>query len=716
MNYLNKKEDYAKSCSTFCDLISHDEDARFKSRILVAPSRDNLMEIRGAYGKDIELIKVSNWITSDSFLPMPERIFADLRCKRADVSCENKILFIIGFEGYFRLLDPSKVKQCIELMKMIIDEFSRNAIIFHFSSWRPELESIFSEPRYATGANILFIHSHTFSHDKYHPVLVEKEWIKKLKKSCYSLQEYLAQMENGIIENKREDIAFSFSDKSCIHFSPSILQINTLRKFMGYYCHWNDEQLSEHALLWIYENLDLSDDIANQLRHHFFEEGDEAIFEKVALSKFTLISNSAEKEILLSIFRRDAKPNSYLNLVVKRPIVDSENFVDQYISVDVSLLADSNAIKLANERRLAILLNWSRDQHEVKSNCKAFIEKVRDEPINIVANWLQVGLACEQIELMRRAMYSESHCKEVQPYYRELQAYRSEFHYNNPFLDHYFNDYRKLKCNNHVTEEFVKRAYEAKVPDDIEHRSSALKKYIDKSDVFVIIVDALGAEYLPMLLDLAKQAKMCVVEKCSVWVNLPTSTTFNTIEWELSSTTKKIDDFDLLIHNGVNHNDEVPLPEENFVSELDYISKKVISQIREQLKFHRYVILTADHGSSRLAVLAYQNQLIRTIDTPPRIDIQDWRYGKKVSINDNISSHDLEECSSRKYVVVKGYNRFSRQGGRKHELHGGATLEERLVPFIVFEQGSAKDEDTINEKSNVPDEESQFSENDDFDL
>ena len=38
--------------------------------------------------------------------------------------------------------------------------------------------------------------------------------------------------------------------------------------------------------------------------------------------------------------------------------------------------------------------------------------------------------------------------------------------------------------------------------------------------------------------------------------------------------------------------------------------------------------------------------------------------------------------------MVKGYNRFSKKGGKLHEMHGGATYDEILVPFIVFKQGA----------------------------
>ena len=50
-----------------------------------------------------------------------------------------------------------------------------------------------------------------------------------------------------------------------------------------------------------------------------------------------------------------------------------------------------------------------------------------------------------------------------------------------------------------------------------------------------------------------------------------------------------------------------------------------------------------------------------------------------------------EECESQyvpnngeTYWVVRGYHRLPKKGGKKYALHGGASLEERLVPVLVF--------------------------------
>ena len=97
------------------------------------------------------------------------------------------------------------------------------------------------------------------------------------------------------------------------------------------------------------------------------------------------------------------------------------------------------------------------------------------------------------------------------------------------------------------------------------------------------------------------------------------------------------------------------------------------------------VLVTADHGSSRLAVLAWQSEprLAQTLAYESGGDISDWRYSVRAVQRECPS--ELEETLDGKHWVVRGYNRLPKKGGGQgFELHGGATLEERLVPLVVF--------------------------------
>ena len=70
------------------------------------------------------------------------------------------------------------------------------------------------------------------------------------------------------------------------------------------------------------------------------------------------------------------------------------------------------------------------------------------------------------------------------------------------------------------------------------------------------------------------------------------------------------------------------------------------------------------------------------------------------------------------FVMIKGYNRFSKPGAPGFEMHGGATIEEQVVPFLVIERAivldnAASSEQVVAPATGVAD---QISENDDFDI
>ena len=69
-------------------------------------------------------------------------------------------------------------------------------------------------------------------------------------------------------------------------------------------------------------------------------------------------------------------------------------------------------------------------------------------------------------------------------------------------------------------------------------------------------------------------------------------------------------------------------------------------------------------------------------------------------------------------VLIKGYNRFSKSGAPGFEMHGGATIEEQIVPFMVIERAivldnAAQDESAVVSAVGGAD---QISENDEFDI
>jgi len=164
--------------------------------------------------------------------------------------------------------------------------------------------------------------------------------------------------------------------------------------------------------------------------------------------------------------------------------------------------------------------------------------------------------------------------------------------------------------------------------------------------------------------------------------------------------------FDNIAHNGAERH-ETHTSQENLLAQLEVVGSDVLPRVADALTRFERVVVTADHGSSRLVVLAWQQKLTSTLEAPDGAEILDWRYCGK---GRQKCPPDLEETLDGNYWVVRGYDRLSKGGGSGYERHGGGSPEERLVPVVVF---SRQHPTVINNQADKPVE---FTENDDFDL
>ena len=239
-----------------------------------------------------------------------------------------------------------------------------------------------------------------------------------------------------------------------------------------------------------------------------------------------------------------------------------------------------------------------------------------------------------------------------------------------------------------------------------------VQRYTSDESCALLVVDAMGAEWLPMLVTVAGERNIGVEMVGVGRVHLPTSTIFNSIAWP--DTARRLPDikrFDNIAHNGAEAH-EARSPKENLVAALNAVGEEVIPRVAEGLTRYERVLVTADHGSSRLAVLAWQAEpkLARTLYCEEGGKVSDWRYCSRLA--QSSCPPELEESLNGEHWVVRGYDRLPKKGGGQgFELHGGATLEERLVPVVVFSRTGQ-----FVPKTKTPGKRTQLIEKDDFDL
>ena len=270
--------------------------------------------------------------------------------------------------------------------------------------------------------------------------------------------------------------------------------------------------------------------------------------------------------------------------------------------------------------------------------------------------------------------------------YPDLYAYLQPYRFRISLLDRYFDEYKYQKVVNRVFPDFLKLVDEQAEKREfnllLPSRSEKVDA-IEKKGTVVYFVDAMGVEYLSYIMDQCQRRKLLAYTtlcRCE----LPSITSFNkefvdafTEGGAVFAPDKNgIKSLDDLKHHGVEEfdftNNELPT---YISSELDII-QKTIEKIATKLMNGDYkrAVIISDHGASRLSVLSKRENKWGS-------EANAEHSGRCCPISeiDEKPSCAIEENG---YWVLANYDRF--KGGRKAnvEVHGGATLEEVVVPII----------------------------------
>ncbi|MBR7025836.1 MAG: BREX-4 system phosphatase PglZ [Selenomonadaceae bacterium] len=262
-----------------------------------------------------------------------------------------------------------------------------------------------------------------------------------------------------------------------------------------------------------------------------------------------------------------------------------------------------------------------------------------------------------------------------------LKDYLADYIFDDEKITTYFRNYKREKLfnvadenfNEHVQALALERPYN-KFPS----RQELLEKVDGRAKLYWL--DALGAEFLSYIkaraqrIGLASRIKIARAE-------LPTLTSMNKNfydDWTGDKFDKnsKLDD---LKHSPEKFDGGKCSAPIYIVDELKIIDD-ALDEIKNFLTRHptEKVILTSDHGASRLAVL------FRNVKTYKMQSVGE-HGGRCCQRSEENIKPPLCATEENGYWVLSNYDRFA--GGRMNsvEVHGGATLEEVLVPVIEFE-------------------------------
>ncbi|GHV54656.1 hypothetical protein FACS1894206_07910 [Deltaproteobacteria bacterium] len=262
--------------------------------------------------------------------------------------------------------------------------------------------------------------------------------------------------------------------------------------------------------------------------------------------------------------------------------------------------------------------------------------------------------------------------------YPDLYAYMQDYQFDDKRFTTYFSAYKKCKVHNKIDDDFanVVHKYAVSRPYNSLPTRASFFSGLEKEKAVLIWLDALGVEFLGYIMHTCAELKLRFANKVAR-ANLPTITTINRDfydEWQ-ESKEAPIKDIDELKHHperGYDFNNS-PFPI-HLSEELEAV-RAALERAATKLATGEYrkVIIASDHGASRLAVISPDVQ----IESNGCEAKSSGRFcqGQGLPVAENIASES-------EYAVVADYSRFLGSRAASVEVHGGATLEEVLVPII----------------------------------
>ena len=245
----------------------------------------------------------------------------------------------------------------------------------------------------------------------------------------------------------------------------------------------------------------------------------------------------------------------------------------------------------------------------------------------------------------------------------------------------YFEQYKSQKVSNQLSDDFltqVEKWGKTFKYSRIQTRDNAIKNIPDRHSAFLYWIDAMGVEYLALIVELAKRKGLSVSIDIGR-ADLPSLTEHNKDFFETWDGIGKYKEEAL---DDIKHHDkggffftscEDPI---HLESEIAVIEKAInFAATKLAMRECKSFVIASDHGASRLAVIKRQEEKYST-------ETGGEHSGRCCKVFDGC---DLTNCVEEKgYFVLTDYGRFKGSRAANVEVHGGASLEEVLVPIITL--------------------------------
>jgi hypothetical protein len=390
----------------------------------------------------------------------------------------------------------------------------------------------------------------------------------------------------------------------------------------------------------------------------------------------------ARKKWLLFLALIQRAENNYITFAAKQAKTASELMNAIYNAIMDIKPTDRNFAAFYNERKLAVKDN--SDLSMVAEYCNLVDARGRNKIYYLTD--LTEKERKEIIKCICEYQYTTLELSRLLPtVYPLLSDYIAIYYFGKELelLTSYFEKYKEQKLRNQIEDGFVERVNEiAKVRPYNELLAPRTRVFARTDDTILIWVDALGVEFMSFI---SRRSEVYGMKAQFEYARakLPTLTGLNKEFFDETCGDIKVEDLDQLKHNGEGDYDysktQLPL---YIMRELEIIDS-VLETAKSKLSATNRVVIISDHGASRLARIKGNHDEVITVDAEV-----DGKHGgrcckwiKELSDKDKYPYLTDDENG---YCAVANYDKFNGGKFTGVEMHGGATLEEVVVPVITL--------------------------------
>lgn len=270
----------------------------------------------------------------------------------------------------------------------------------------------------------------------------------------------------------------------------------------------------------------------------------------------------------------------------------------------------------------------------------------------------------------------------LQSNFQDFFDYVSPFFFNNELLDSYFSRYSIQKIRNVIYPEFEALVEQEAIDQNVVElpTRAEIVSGLKKEDSVLFFVDALGVEFLNYILKKCSE-KGLFAEPRVARCNLPSITEFNkefvgdfkAAGADVVDNIKRIDsDKHKAIGDYSFEKTQYPIHLIDELEAIDHVLVNVCSKLASNKYKQAYII--SDHGASRLAVLKKNTLPINSNRT--------GTHGGRVCEDNELTKNLPHAIHQKGFCIMAGYDLFDGSRPASVETHGGATIEEMVVPII----------------------------------